>query len=323
MYLILTLVREFLIKEFKNNNIPSGYHNLTTVNKDNILTIILKADNDDYSYIKRITLESILINLKEYLLIDKLDINITDNILTININLNIFNEYKIKIRDNYPNVYTIIKGDVEYQSLLNELKMHQLNSIDQDIYNLIVLKDENYYNDLYMNHWNKGLEDIDLSNRNIIKAFSQYLNYDIIHNIVNDKELINFAINNFTFDNGYNNYKLLKKLIINTDIDNIETLIKMFKCFDDKGILCEVIDNGIITDYKWQNLFNILVIWEYTDKIKCLDILLYKIISNNYIYALTILLKYGVNINDNHLLISKELKHDKIYCILCKYIHNE
>lgn len=313
-------LKNFIIKEFKEHNIPSGYHTFNYVNNNSIIIMTLKADNSDHSYTKRITTDIIKNKLIEWLLVDRVNVELSDSLLTVKVNLQDYNEYRIKLRDEYPNIHKHIQGTLDHKKLYQQVKMHRIKEVDQHLYNLIASKDDNYYNDLYLDHWNTGHDSIDLSNDEIIKGYPQYLSYDNIVYILSNKELFNFVINNFDFNNPQGNYTLLSKLIENKNIENIDTLIKVFTVFEDQGILVSVIKHGITMNAEWRDLFNLLFNWELTKRQDYIDILFNQIIESNCIYTLTILLKNGVHIKQNYLFLAKELKRDKIHCLLCNHL---
>lgn len=324
-------IKAFIIKEFTHHQITPGYHTLNCINNQGIIVTTLKCDNEVYSYIKRVHQDDIKTRLKLYLLIDNIIVKISSAILTIEVFIHDFDIYKLKIREEFPLVFAIIRifGPQDplgpsvpsvpsvTQRLYQQLKMHKVSTMDSDRYTKIVSQDENYYNDLYLDYWNTGTEDIDLSNDAIVKAFPQFLSYFNIYHLVNTTELLDFAAENFDFTEGSSNYNLLEKLITEHQVSTIDKVLKYLKIFVDKGILTVLVGSTPTTEKKWQSLFKILLNWDLVQPRDYIDELFEKIIERNYIYALTLLLKKGYTVKDKYILSAKELKRDKIHCVLC------
>jgi len=313
-----TYLKNFIIKEFKDHQIVPGHHTFNVTIHQGILVVTLKVENEEYSYLAKIKEKELEYRLSDYLLIDTIRVKINPPILIIEISIKDFNEHKFKIKEELPELFAGVKFEVDYQRLHNQLKIHRLTRISSIEYWKICQQDSNYYNDLYMDYWNSGIEEIDLSNDEIIRAYNYYLNYDCVKVVIKRDDLFEFILKHFEFNDPEGNYLLLKSLIEDKQLDKVLILIDILTCLKDQGLLVLLAEFGNMLDKKYQSLVNKIMDWELIDVKGYLSSLITKCIQNNNIYMLTLLIKKGYSISVEYLLLAKELKRDRLYSMIAE-----
>lgn len=311
-------IKNFIIKEFKDYQIVPGYHTFNVINNQGLIVVTLKAEKEEYSYLSKVKEQDIKKRLSYYLLIDNIIVKINPPILTIETLTKDFDEYKFKLKEELPELFSGINLEIDYKKLYYQLKTHRLTKVSEEEYSKICKQDDNYYNDLYMDYWNLGTEDIDLSNGEIIKAYYTKLNYDCIIVLVRRDDLFGFIIKHFEFNDPDGNYSILKNLTEDKQLDKINILIDIMNCLNDQGLLVSLVSLGNSLDKKYQLLINKVMDWELISINKYLSNLINICIQNNNIYILTLLIKKGFVIKAEYLLLAKELKRDRIYSMIAE-----
>lgn len=260
----ITFFKSLIGFEFKRYNIASGYHSILIENN----TLIIKSSSNEHDYSK-------FINIKEVNTLIPYEVGsvvINPQRIDIIINFLKINEIKMKLYQRYPKFYfniLLIENYKNYEDIIYEqLISHQITNdtiIDQELFDNIVTENTDYYCQLaninfaagiISNYNNKELIKFMLSSKNInIEYFhlNKFINYGISE--------WKYVLNYIKLIDGYENYLLLKNIIINNpNCEIIALLLLNFTSFT---------DGGIITD-----LFNVLNNQNFDTHIITLDSLL-------------------------------------------------
>jgi len=304
----MDLFKSYIIKEFKDSGIPSGYHDLN-VTSDGIIT--LKALHDQYNYIKGLDLTKFISDIE----------------LLLNQVVKILKYDTGKIEFKVSPAETLIKSEFKWVHMdqikeLNQVKLyHQLNNhllhdvTDiQVIFDLLCSKDKEFYNNIFLQNWN-----IQQKENNLILDYSSDLIISMLipqvkvkyENLLltEDINLINLLLNNLTLSNPSLNYLLLHVIKLK-NMDLIKRVLGLGIELNDQGNLL----TEVISKYWSEELFLLLI---QDTRIKVNDDVMYKSIDNNNIYVILYLLKHRkIMVNQDHLIYAKNKNKIKVYNIL-------
>jgi hypothetical protein len=247
--ILKTLIKEYLLETFKKNSVPLGHHKIDFNYINLNLHVKLSHITKEHSYISKINLlelqKYVFTNVKTYEVIK------TVECIEFEVLMNTFDKYSYLIISEFKWIQR--DGIFNSHRLYYQLSTHKLQNFNtsqesiEDLFEKLIKLDENYYSELYTEHWRSGNSDTPESydNDEIIKLFVRMnhvkLNYEMLIKSLNNPSTFLILMDHMELSNIDENYDLLKEVVRYKNPLIIEKTLNCIKDFRDWGILLEAI----------------------------------------------------------------------------------
>lgn len=295
------IIKGVFVEQFSLYEIPPGYHDFRYEENSPFINVTLESLDDKHNYVSKVSIEEK----------DKLFKVMRDKYIPV-----------LSIETKGRKIYIVIRS-INYTKLISQLNVYLIDTpakLNQQLFDKLCRSDKEYYNQLYITHWNSGnvnVGELSFESEEVIKVLLDKVNisYDnVIDCIDNPAPFVDVLISNFIFDNDNKNYDVLTSAVRTSNFCLVNKLLSKIESMKDRGIITELIRNY---SSDGNQIFECLMKYKYVNINIYSGSVLMDCIEHNNIYIVTHIVKNSlIRITLDHISFARRLKRDRILAVL-------